>query len=72
MTTNYDVIIIGSGAGGGTLAHFLAPSGKSILILERGDWGPREQQNWDVEEVFTKNRHVPKFRPAAPIGSCRL
>ncbi len=60
MTTNYDVIIIGSGAGGGTLAHHLAPSGKRILILERGDWLPREQQNWDAEEVFLKNRYVPK------------
>ncbi len=60
MTTKYDVIIIGSGAGGGTLAHHLAPSGKSILILERGDWLRREQQNWDVEEVFIKNRYVPK------------
>ena len=60
MTTKYDVIIIGSGAGGGTLARHLAPSGKSILMLERGDWLPREQQNWDAEEVFIKNRYVPK------------
>ncbi len=42
----YDVIIIGSGAGGGTLARHLAPSGKRILLLERGDWLPREPQNW--------------------------
>src|SRR5262245_30685285 len=60
MRRVYDVIIIGSGAGGGTLARHLAPSGKSILILERGDWLKREQQNWDVEEVFIKNRYVPK------------
>ncbi|MCI0660452.1 MAG: GMC family oxidoreductase N-terminal domain-containing protein, partial [Acidobacteria bacterium] len=60
MPTKFDVIIIGSGAGGGTLAHHLAPSGKSILILERGDWLKREQQNWDAEEVFVKNRYVPK------------
>src|SRR5499426_385440 len=60
MPTKYDVIIIGSGAGGGTLAHHLAPSGKSILILERGDWLRREQQNWNAEEVFVKNRYVPK------------
>ena len=60
MSTKYDVIIIGSGAGGGTLARHLAPSGKSILILERGDWLKREQQNWDAEEVFIKNRYVPK------------
>jgi choline dehydrogenase-like flavoprotein len=58
MTTKYDVIIIGSGAGGGTLAHHLAPSGKSILILERGDWLRREPENWSAEEVFVKNRYV--------------
>src|SRR5262249_50659389 len=43
QATHYDVIIIGSGAGGGTLARHLAPSGKRILVLERGDWLPREQ-----------------------------
>jgi choline dehydrogenase-like flavoprotein len=54
----YDVIIIGTGAGGGTLARHLAPSGKSILLLERGDWLPREPQNWDAAEVFVDNRYV--------------
>ena len=44
--SSYDVIVIGSGAGGGTLVHRLAPSGKRILLLERGDWLPREPQNW--------------------------
>ena len=42
LMNDYDVIIIGSGAGGGTLAHKLAPSGKRILILERGGYLPRE------------------------------
>jgi choline dehydrogenase-like flavoprotein len=58
--SNYDVIIIGSGAGGGTLALKLAPSGKRILILERGGYLPREKQNWDATEVFVKNRYVSK------------
>ena len=44
----YDVIIIGTGAGGGTLARHLAPSGKRILLLERGDWLPREPENWST------------------------
>lgn len=56
----YDVIIIGSGAGGGTLAHQLAPSGKKILILERGDFLPREKANWDSNEVFVKGRYTAK------------
>ena len=47
----YDVIIIGTGAGGGTLAYHLAPSGKRILILERGDYVPREKDNWDPQAV---------------------
>jgi choline dehydrogenase-like flavoprotein len=54
----YDVIIIGSGAGGGTLARHLAPSGKRILLLERGDWLPREPPNWDAHDVFVDNRYV--------------
>jgi choline dehydrogenase-like flavoprotein len=58
MGERYDVLIIGSGAGGGTLAHRLGPSGKKILILERGDWLPREARNWSVEDVFGVNRYV--------------
>ncbi len=53
----YDVIIIGSGAGGGTLAYRLAPSGKSVLIIERGDYLPREKENWDPVEVFVRGRY---------------
>jgi choline dehydrogenase-like flavoprotein len=56
--SHYDVIIIGSGAGGGTLARHLAPSGKRILLLERGGWLPREPQNISAEEVFVNNRYV--------------
>jgi choline dehydrogenase-like flavoprotein len=58
MVDEYDVIIVGSGAGGGTLAHRLAPSGKRVLVLERGDWLPREVQNWDDAAVFVENRYV--------------
>ena len=60
MADEYDVIIVGSGAGGGTLAHRLAPSGQRVLILERGDWLPREPQNWDATAVFVDNRYVSK------------
>jgi choline dehydrogenase-like flavoprotein len=54
----YDVIVIGSGAGGGTLARHLAPSGKRVLVIERGDWLPREPQNWLARDVFVDNRYV--------------
>lgn len=53
----YDVIIIGSGAGGGTLAHRLAPSGKRVLLLERGGFLPREKENWDTRAVFGQDRY---------------
>src|SRR5262245_55718761 len=53
----FDVIIIGTGAGGGTLLSKLAASGKRILVLERGDWLPREKANWDPIEVMQKDRY---------------
>jgi choline dehydrogenase-like flavoprotein len=55
---HYDVVIIGTGAGGGTLARHLAPSGKRILLLERGDWLPREPANWSASDVFVDNCYV--------------
>jgi choline dehydrogenase-like flavoprotein len=53
----YDVIVIGTGAGGGTLAHALAHTGARILMLERGDFLPRERENWDSDAVFAANRY---------------
>ena len=52
-----DILIIGSGAGGGTLARALADSGLRILILERGDYLPREWGNWDPNTVFGERRY---------------
>jgi choline dehydrogenase-like flavoprotein len=60
MTDRYDVIIIGTGAGGGTVAHTLAPTGKKILLLERGDFLPRELGNWDPDAVFVDGRYISK------------
>lgn len=47
----FDVIIIGTGAGGGTLAGALASTGKRILLLERGEYVPREKSNWSPRAV---------------------
>ena len=58
MTEHYDVIIVGSGAGGGTLAHTLAQSGKRILLLERGDFLTRETDNWDPGAVFVDGKYI--------------
>ncbi len=58
MTSDrYDVIIIGTGAGGGTLALRLAPTGKRILLLERGGYLPREKENWDPRAVNLEGRY---------------
>jgi choline dehydrogenase-like flavoprotein len=59
-STHYDVIIIGSGAGGGTLAYRLAPSGKRILILERGDYVAREKDNWSTYAVNVLGKYQTK------------
>ncbi|HSE39135.1 MAG TPA: GMC family oxidoreductase [Acidobacteriota bacterium] len=57
---HFDVIIIGSGAGGGTLAYALAPTGKRILILERGEYVPREKDNWDALAVNKNGKYQTK------------
>lgn len=57
---HYDVIIVGTGAGGGTLAHRLAASGKRILMLERGDYVPREKDNWDPRVVNLEAKYHTK------------
>ena len=57
MSTHYDVIIIGSGAGGGTLFHALASTGKRILLLERGGYVPREKDNWSTKAVNLEGKY---------------
>ena len=60
-STRYDVIIIGSGAGGGTLLYKLAPSAKRILVLERGGFVPREKDNWNSRAaVLQEKYHAPE------------
>jgi choline dehydrogenase-like flavoprotein len=56
-TLSYDVIIVGSGAGGGTLAWALADSGKRVLLIERGDYVPRELENWSPRAVHLERKY---------------
>ncbi len=56
----YDIIIVGSGAGGGTLTLELAKTGKRILLLERGGYLRREQDNWDPTAVFVQGKYQAK------------
>src|SRR6202022_2634876 len=55
-----DVLIIGSGIGGGTLAHRLVQHGLNVTILERGGFLPQEPENWDVHAVFLDQKYVPQ------------
>ena len=56
----YDLVIVGTGMGGGTLAYALQDSGLKILLLERGDYLPSEPENWSPEAVFKQKRYKPK------------
>ncbi|MFC6704612.1 FAD-dependent oxidoreductase [Flexivirga alba] len=54
---HFDVVIIGSGAGGGTMARALAGRDASVLVLERGDWVPQEKENWEPAAVWRRRRY---------------
>jgi choline dehydrogenase-like flavoprotein len=56
-TEHFDIVIIGSGAGGGTMAHALAGTGARLLVVERGDVVPREPENWSPEAVWRDLRY---------------
>ena len=57
MLEHYDLIVIGSGPGGASLAQRLSPTGKRILILERGEYLPREEANWSAQAVFVEGKY---------------
>jgi choline dehydrogenase-like flavoprotein len=61
-TRRYDVVIVGSGMGGGTLAYTLKDSGAKVLLIERGDFIPSEPENWDINAVFVEGRYKAKER----------
>ena len=55
---HYDVVIIGTGAGGGTIGHRLATNGANVLWLERGPFLPRERDNWQTQAVFVRGKYL--------------
>lgn len=59
---HFDVVIIGSGAGGGTMAHALSSSGANVLVVERGQSVPQEAENWDPAAVWQQKRYWPDER----------
>ena len=56
-TIDCDIVIIGSGMGGSTLANAIRDSGGRVLVVERGDFLPREPANWSPAEVFQRLRY---------------
>jgi choline dehydrogenase-like flavoprotein len=60
FSKQFDIVIIGSGMGGGTLVYALRDSGARILLIERGNYLPQEAENWSPKEVFNHNRYKPK------------
>jgi choline dehydrogenase-like flavoprotein len=62
VNEHYDIVIIGTGAGGGTMAQALSRSGARILILERGDFVPQEAENWSPDAVWRQLRYQTKER----------
>ncbi len=57
MTTRYDVIIVGAGAGGGVAAGVLAEAGKNVLLIERG----REMSFEDVGRDHLRNQRLSQY-----------
>ena len=68
MSTHYDVVIIGSGAGGGTIARALASTGRRILVIERGGTFERDAGNWNPSVVWMEQRYRTKERWLSPDG----
>jgi len=68
MAEHYDLIIVGTGAGGGTLAYALRDSGLRILLIERGDYLPQEEENWNPRIVFDQRRYKPDELWYDPAG----
>ncbi len=69
MISHYDVVVIGSGAGGGTLTYALAMAGKKVLLLERGDFLPRTKDTWDPKVVSTEGRYQTTEKWYMPDGT---
>lgn len=57
VSARADVVIVGTGIGGSTLAYALRGTGRSVLVLERGPFLPREADNWSSTAVFANLKY---------------
>ena len=72
MSDHFDVIIIGTGAGGGTLLHTLAPSGRRILVLDQRQQEMLERRIFMVTLVGERQRAMERlFEAARKTGHSR-
>ena len=77
MKETFDAIIVGSGFGGSMAAHELVNAGHRVLMLERGAWVKRGQNNWgprgsiDLTEhySFASSYRIEDGGPPRPIGT---
>ena len=62
MSKDYDVCIIGSGAGGGPVAFELAAAGKSVIVLEKGPWLTEKDFYKDEMACCRRNVYTPNLK----------
>lgn len=61
--TLHDVIVVGSGFGGATMAYALSRAGLKVLLVERGGWAHRDQADWDGRAILLDGR----YRSESPV-----
>ena len=62
MSHDYDVCIVGSGAGGGPVALELAKAGKSVIVLEKGPWLTEKDFYKDELACCVRGAYTPKLK----------
>ncbi len=68
MSEGADIAIVGSGMGGATLAAALAPTGRRIVVLERGDYLADCKEARDEGAIFAKGYFRPQESWYSPEG----
>ncbi|KQV64391.1 GMC family oxidoreductase [Rhizobium sp. Root1220] len=68
MSASPDIVIVGSGVGGSTVAAGLAATGAEILILEAGDFIQDRPENRDQRAIFQRGHFRPKETWYEPSG----